>query len=136
MDEIAHARDSFHLEIEGISAGSFVRCWGLGARSEVIEVREGGSGRARRLRGATRFENIVLERGVVRDSELYEWFSSGERRDGAVVLLGPDGRETLRWSFERGWPCRWEGPALDATRPEVALELLEIVHEGLRCRRR
>jgi phage tail-like protein len=136
MGDTVHVTDSFHLEIEGISAGSFVRCSGLGARWETIEVREGGSGRARRLRGDTRFENIVLERGVVRDPELYDWFVSGRRRDGAIVLLGSDGREAFRWTFERGWPCRWEGPSLDATRAEVAIEILEIVHEGLRCERR
>ena len=69
----------------------------------------------------------------MRDPGLYDWFLRGERRDGAVVLLGHDGREVLRWAFARGWPCRWEGPAFDARRTEVALELLEIAHEGLQC---
>ena len=136
----AHGADGFHLEIEGISAARFVRCAGLAASRSVFEYAEGGSRAARKLPGDEVFSNIVLERGVARDRELFEWYAKGDRRDGAVVLLGADGREVLRWAFSRGWPCRWEGPPLDARRAEVALELLdaalellEITHEGLQC---
>jgi phage tail-like protein len=37
----------------------------------------------------------------------------------------------LRWNFVRGWPAKWEGPALNAKANEVAIETLEIAHEGL-----
>jgi phage tail-like protein len=133
MPPEAHSAASFHLEIDGISAGSFVRCRGLCASVEVVEVREGGSDQVRRLRGDAAWSSIVLERGVARGGELLQWFAEGRRRDGAVVLLSADGREVSRWAFVRGWPCRWEGPALDAHATAVALELLEISHEGLRC---
>ena len=133
MEREAHSADSFHLEIDGVSAGSFVRCSGLGARTEVLEFMEGGSEDVHRVRGDTTFSNIILERGVVRNRELYDWFTRGERRDGAVVLLSAEGREIVRWAFVRGWPCRWEGPILDAGRSAIALEFLEIAHEGLSC---
>lgn len=133
MSGTVQRADSFHLEIDGISAGSFVRCSGMGARTEVIHVREGGREQVSCLRGSVSYSPIVLERGVLRDPCLLEWFLRGERRDGAVVLLGADGREVFRWAFRGGWPCRWEGPALDARQPEIALERLEIAHEGLQC---
>jgi phage tail-like protein len=133
MPPLAHGVDTFLLEIDGISAGSFVRCSGLGARTEVVEVAEGGRDEPHVLRGNTVFSNIRLERGVVRDHALFDWYLRGERRNGAIVLLSEGGQEVLRWTFTRGWPCRWEGPALDARKSEVALELLEIAHEGLRC---
>jgi phage tail-like protein len=123
--------DSFHLELEGVSTGSFVSCSGLGARAGVFEYAEGGLGGVRKFRGETRFSSLLLERGVTRSRELYQWFERGDRRDGAVVLLSPAGKEVMRWSFQRGWPCRWQGPLLDARSAEVALELLEIAHEGL-----
>ena len=85
----------------------------------------------RLLRGAAASPHIVLERGVVADRELHEWFARGDRREGAIVLLAPGGKEAARWSFHRGWPCRWEGPALHAWSQAVALERLEIAHEGL-----
>ena len=131
MEPAGHAACRFFLEIEGISVGGFVSCSGLGARTEEIQYAEGGGEEVRSFRGQTFHSNLVLERGISRSSELYDWFSSGDRRDGAVVLLSPEGREVLRWNFSRGWPCRWEGPALDAWTGGVALERLEIAHEGL-----
>ncbi len=131
MSGCFHGTDRFYLEIEGVSTASFVRCLGLEARREVLEVAEGGRDRPRRVGGDLRFSTLVLQRGVTRGQELYRWFLEGDRRDGAVVLLGADGRESVRWRFSGAWPCRWEGPTLDAGRSEVALEELEIAHEGL-----
>jgi phage tail-like protein len=127
------AADSFHLEIGGISTASFTSCSGLESSVAVFEYVEGGANAPRKLRGAESFSNIVLERGVARDRELFDWYSRGDRRDGAVVLLDPAGREVVRWALTRAWPCRWTGPTLDASAAEVAIESVEIAHEGLRC---
>ena len=121
----------FHVEIAGISRASFVRCTGLSARRAVVAFREGGSETARKLRGPEDFSNLILEGGVTRDISLFEWYTRGDRREGSVILLGPAGEEVFRWNFSRAWPCRWEGPRLDAESGEVAIELLEITHEGL-----
>ncbi len=126
-----HGSGAFFLEVEGIAAASFARCEGLGASRAVFAYHEGGAPRPRLLAGDETFTPIVLERGLARDRELFEWFRRAERRDGAVVLLDPGGREVARWTFARGWPSRWEGPELDAGEAAVALERLEIVHEGL-----
>jgi phage tail-like protein len=125
-----HSAGDFHLEIDGISSAAFHSCSGLGATVDCLEYVEGGGG-LRYFRGDRRFDALVLERGVVRGSELWDWFVATDRRDGAVVLLGAGGREVLRWRFVRAWPRRWEGPKFDASRTEVALERLEIVHEGI-----
>jgi phage tail-like protein len=47
------------------------------------------------------------------------------------VLLGFQGAEKVRWNFFRGWPTKWDGPDLNAEGTEVAIELMEIVHEGI-----
>ena len=47
------------------------------------------------------------------------------------MLLDASGKERMRWTFTGGWPCRWVGPRLDARVAEVAVELVEIVHEGV-----
>jgi phage tail-like protein len=127
------AVDSFHIEIDGISRGGFVYCSGLEVTAGVLEYPEGGFGGMRRFREPLACSSIILERGVAWGRELYEWFLSGGRRDGAVVLLSRAGSELRRWRFRRGWPCRWAGPVLDATRSAVALESIEIIHEGLLC---
>ena len=125
--------DHFHLEIDGIATGSFVRCSNLGGSVGVFQYQEGGFDGVRQFQGARSFSPIVLERGVARDRALFEWFLKGDRRDGALLVLTSEGREAFRWTFFRAWPCRWEGPAFDASRARVALELLELAHEGVEC---
>jgi phage tail-like protein len=58
---------------------------------------------------------------------------SGEvqRKNGSIVLLDDTGAEQRRWNFREGWPTKWTGPSLNATGNEVAIETLEIAHEGL-----
>ena len=56
---------------------------------------------------------------------------AGERRDGAIILEDDDGTDVARWTFRDGWICKWEGPALNAKANEVAIETIEIAHEGL-----
>ena len=123
---------AFQVEIEGLGGASFSRASGLGARVEVVRVQEGGVPSPRLLPGEVLWEPLVLERGWIEDPRLWRWFQSREPRSGSVSLLAPDGSPRGRWSFERAWPSRWQGPSFDANRDEVALELLEIVHEGLR----
>ena len=127
----AHCADSFQLELEGVSRASFVTARGLGGSRRAFMYREGGAAAPRQFRGSFEFSNLILERGVTRDSSLFDWFRSGEPRSGAIVLLGGDGRELVRWTFARGWPCAWEGPGLDAAASTLAIERIEIRHEGI-----
>lgn len=129
---------NFHVEIEGVTVAGFTECSGLSSETEVIEYREGGDQRAgvRKIPGVTRYAPIVLKRGVTNNKELWNWrkaVTEGriERRNGAIVLLDPGGDEVARWTFREGWPAKWEGPAFNAKASEVAIETLEIVHEGL-----
>jgi phage tail-like protein len=54
-----------------------------------------------------------------------------KRRNGSIVLMDEAGNEVLRWNFRQGWPCKIEGPTLKASSSEVAIESIEIAHEGL-----
>lgn len=130
-EPLAVTAQSFHLEIDGISSASFSRCDGLHGRREVVAYREGGSAHPRYFPGPEAASSLVLERGITRDASLWDWYKRGDRRSGAVVLLGAGGDEIVRWRFEVAWPVAWEGPGLDACGRGVALERLEIVHEGL-----
>lgn len=103
----------------------------------MIEYRTGGDPlTVHKLSGLTKYANIVLKRGLTRDASLWNWRreivnGKPDRRNGSVVLLDETGQQVLRWNFVRGWPARWEGPALNARANEVAIETLEIAHEGL-----
>jgi phage tail-like protein len=127
----------FRVEIDGITRAVFSEVGGLGSETAVIEYREGGERTAvRKLPGLTRYPNIVLRRGITKDADLWNWRKTVvqgnvDRRNGSIVLLDDDGTEVVRWNFVNGWIAKWEGPALNAKANEVAIETIEIAHEGL-----
>jgi phage tail-like protein len=129
---------SFHflVEIDGIARAAFSEVVGLESETTVIEYRTGAEGAVRKLPGLTKFSNITLRRGITQDPELWNWRQSVvqgniDRRNGSIVLLDDQRNEVVRWNFVSGWPCKWQGPALNAKNNEVAIETLEISHEGL-----
>jgi phage tail-like protein len=127
---------NFVVEIEGIAVAGFSECSGLTAETEVIEYREGNEAAGvRKLAGLTKFAAITLKRGITKDRDLWNWYKNiingnTDRRNGSSVLLGNDRSPVARWNFTNGWPAKWEGPHLKAKGNEVAIETLEIEHEG------
>ena len=128
---------NFLVEIEGVTPdstsviGGFSEASGIGSRSEVIEYRVGSSRSSFKIPGRPRASNIVLRKGVTSGSELARWRAAIERgardvRSGSIVLLDAEMNEKTRWNFYDAWPCRYEGPALDAAGETVAVETLEL----------
>jgi len=136
---VTHAK-YFSVEIEGIQTAKFYKCDGLEIETYIYEVEEGGLNiNTHKFVGRTRFPNIVLEHGITDNSELFNWYkdtaladSTIERKNGSIVLYSVDGKEELkRWNFFRAFPCRWVGPSLGQDINGVAIERVEIAHEGL-----
>jgi phage tail-like protein len=133
-----YGRFNFLLEIDGIAAAGFSEVSGLSCEIDVIEYRE-GNGKTTTLRkipGLRKYTNITLKRGMTTDTSLWNWFKSvaegnAQRADGSILLLDLAGQPVLRWNFHNGWPRKWEGPTLNAKASDVAIETLEIAHEGL-----
>ena len=128
---------NFIVELDGIAIAGFSECSGLSAETAVIAYREGNEPmRARKLAGLTKFAAITLKRGITGNRDLWNWYKNvmngiTDRRNGSIVLLGDDRSPVARWNFTNGWPAKWEGPHLRAKSNEVAIETLEIEHEGL-----
>jgi phage tail-like protein len=129
---------NFLIEIDGVVKGGFSEASGLTTDTNVIEYREGAEqqGTTRKLPGLMKYNNIVLKRGWTKDKSLWAWRKKvidgkTQRNSGSIVLLDEARNEALRWNFREGWPSKWEGPALNAKTSEVAIETLEIAHEGL-----
>ena len=121
-----------------IAAGQFSDVTGLGAQLEVLPHPEGGrNDYVHQLPVRHSYTKIVLGRGVVRDPGLFFWYqagmkqSIGARRDGAIILLTPNGVPAVGWIFRGGLACGWKGHELNAANSAVAVESLEIAHEGL-----
>lgn len=128
---------NFLVEIDGISRAGFQECSGLDSAQQPIDYREGNDSlTTHKLPGLLAFSNIVLKRGFTDDSELWDWRKKAadgkvERKNGSVVMLDDAGEEVLRWNFVEGWPTRWIGPSFSSTGNAVAIESLEIAHEGI-----
>jgi phage tail-like protein len=133
---------NFEVVIQGISddgkavKGAFSEVTGLDMEITPIDYRTGPEDIVvRKLPGLKKFPNIVLKRGIIGDPALWNWILLGangqtDRKQGSVILLNENHEEVMRWNFQRAWPSKYTGPQLGATKSEVALESLELAHEG------
>ncbi len=128
---------NFLVEIEGLLVGGFSEVSGLESAIEVEEYREGGlNSRVHRLPGPESFPNLVLSRGLTGVDALWSWYDRIrrgiiERRNGTIMLLDRQGRPAVWWDFRGAYPVRWVGPGLNAGASEVAVERVELAHQGL-----
>jgi phage tail-like protein len=125
-----------------VAEGGFQEVTGLGAELEVQAYPEGGANDAvRQLPVRHSWGRITLKRGLVRDQALWKWYqagltqSLGARRSGSIILLTMDGQPSCTWAFRGGLAVKWNGPTFNAMQAEVAVESLEIAHEGLSLER-
>ena len=105
---------------------------------EVIEYREGGDrvNSARKLPGLAKYPNVTLKRGITGRTDLFEWWKlvrdgQVQRRNVTITLLDEQRQAVLRWHLRDAFPVKIEGPSLNASGNEVAIETLELAHEGL-----
>jgi len=130
---------NFKVEIDGLIVAGFKECSGIEISQDAGDYREGTDKTLvmRRLPGLITSQNITLKRGVIDSDVLWSWqqtVASGnvERKNVTVSLYDDAQREVaVEWVFQNCWPTKWTGPSLDAQTNEVAIEALEIAHEGL-----
>jgi phage tail-like protein len=112
---------------------------GLAIHIEPIEYREGSSpdNNSIKIPGQAKFPNIVLKRGITKgDTEFYQWINTirmgtVERRDILISLLDESHTPVMTWKVHNAWPVKIESGPLNAKGNEVAMETIELVHEGL-----
>ena len=112
---------------------------GLNIYIDQTEVQEGGKNDGPWKRpGPARFENLVLRRGISHSMKMFEWINNAvqgnvQRMSGKISLMQRNHiGAVMEWTFNNGWPCRYEGPKLASdTSDELAIETIEIAHEGL-----
>jgi phage tail-like protein len=127
---------NFLVEIDGITRAAFHEVSGFDSTIDVIEHREGGENTTvRKLPGLTKYSNIVLKWGLTDDRDLYDWHRQAvegqiQRKNGSILLLDRRGEEKIRWNFFNAWPSKWDGPDFNAEGNDVAIETLELAHEG------
>ena len=130
----------FHFIVEwGGTRLGFTEIAGLDIEIQPIEYREGASPEyhVQKMPGIPKYANIVMKRGILAsDNEFFEWLNTSrlntvERRDLTISLLNEDHEPVMTWKAKNAFPVKIQGPVLKSTGNEVAIEVLEVAHEGL-----
>ena len=127
----------FRVTLDDMAPAGFSDCGGLQVETEVHEYAEGGRNtNMLRFPTRTKHASLTLKRGIV-DPALWAWHDDVvqgriRRRNGTVAVHDPSGdRVVAEWQFRDAFPCKWVGPELAAGQSAVAVETLELCHQGL-----
>lgn len=130
----------FHFQVEwGGSNISFSEVTGLEVETEIIEYNHGAHPEYHSIKmpGRQKFSNITLKRGTFKaDNQFYDWWKTKalntiDRRDMTISLLNESHEPVVVWKVKNAWPTKVQSTDLKADGNEVAVETLEIAHEGL-----
>ena len=130
----------FHYQVDwgGVKI-SFTEVTGMDQQVEVIEYRHSDSKDFSKIKmpGMRKFSNITLKRGKFEgDFDYNNWLDSiandrtGQRRDVVVRLMNEKHEPVAVWKAARCFPVKVTAPDLKSDANEVAIESMEIVHEG------
>lgn len=127
----------FRVEIEGLQQAGFSEVSGFDASFDVVQYREGNEViTPRKLPGLARYGNISLKWGATESMELYEWVQECvegtiERKTVTIIAIDEAGDDVATWQVIEAWPVRYTAPNFNGSGAEVAIELLELAHEGM-----
>lgn len=128
----------FSVSWDGSQNMEFAEVSGLTMEVQTIEYRHGlqKDPVPMQMPGLKKFNNITLKRGVVKgDNAFFEWISTValntvEWRDVTISMLDESHAPVVSWKVARAFPVKVEGPGLKASGNEVAIESIELAHEG------
>ena len=130
----------FHFQVEwGGTKIGFTEVSGLDVETEVVEYRHGASPEYSKVKmpGMQKYSNLTMKRGTfATDNEYFTWWNTVklntiERRDITISLLNEEHEPVITWKVKNAWPTKVQSTDLKADGNEVAIESMEIVHEGL-----
>jgi phage tail-like protein len=131
----------FTVTFEDLPPCGFSDCAGLQSETEVQEYAEGGlHTHTWRLPGRSKQTNVTLKRGLV-NKVLWDWYDAVrvgrfKARNASILVHDPSGsNDLLEFHLVDAFPVKWLGPELAAGQNTLAIETLELAHQGLMRRR-
>lgn len=128
----------FTVTFDDLPPGGFSDCTGLSLETEMLEYAEGGlNSHTWRFAGRTKQANVSLKRGIV-SRVLWDWhqaIANGDfrSRNCAIRVQDPSGSDdVLEFALADAFPVKWIGPELSAGGNTLAIETLELAHQGLK----
>jgi phage tail-like protein len=132
-----HLVSNFRVAIDSIPSATFSEILGLDVSFDIVDYRTGigPQNSAEKLSGLARYQNITLKRGLTQNVDLWNWVKNilngvPDKRSMTIVLQDAQHNDVVTWSVLNAWPCRWAGPVLNAGSSDIAIESVEICHEG------
>ncbi len=133
----------FYFSVDITDVGDdlpFQEVSGLDTESQPIEYRAGNSKvwSTIKMPGMVKTGNVTLKKGVfVKDNKFWDWYeqiklNTIKRQTVTIKLLDEGGNPTMVWTLANAWPTKITGTDLKSDGNEVAVETLEIAHEGLK----
>jgi phage tail-like protein len=131
----------FTVVFDDLPPGGFTDCSGLQSETEVQEYAEGGlNSHTWRLPGRSKQSNVTFKRGVV-NRVLWDWYTAiangdFKARSCTILVHDPSGTDdVIEFQLVDAFPAKWIGPELSAGQSNLALETLEVAHQGLMRKR-
>jgi phage tail-like protein len=130
----------FHFQVKWDSnVMSFQEVSGLDVEAQPIEYRAGDNPvfSVVKMPGIKKFGNVTMKKGVFKaDNKFWDWFNqikmnTIKRVPVTISLLDEGGNPTMVWTLTNAWPTKITGTDLKAEGNEVAVETIEIAHEGM-----
>jgi phage tail-like protein len=128
----------FKIECSGVIEAAFSEVSGLSLEVETEDYVEGGVNNfVHKLPKGAKTQNLVLKRGLTDKESLWNWGMKSidakfEKKNITIFLQDAQGQNTSwSWFVQNAYPVKWSGPDLKASSAEIALETLELAHEGI-----
>jgi phage tail-like protein len=132
----------FYFEVDITDVGTklpFQEVSGLDTETQIIEYRAGNSPTFSTIKmpGIAKVGNVTLKKGIfAKDNKFFDWqknikMNTIKRATVTIKLLDESGAPTMTWTLANAWPTKITGTDLKADGNEVAVESIEIAHEGL-----
>jgi phage tail-like protein len=133
----AYTNCRFYVKIDELTQAVFTEVSGLQVETMVQDYEEGGNnGFVHRMPGRTKVSNLTLKRGITKSNEFFKWYAqiatgTINRRNLSVIMYDTAGNELVRWNFIKAYPVKWVGPQFSADGKTMAIETLELAHDGI-----
>ena len=137
MPTDAHVNCRFYIEIGKSTEAVFTEMSGFSVETEVTEYPEGGlNGHVHRLPGRMKIGTITLKHGLISSNKLFKWCRDVlegkiERKNMTISMCDSKGDVVVSWDFAAAYPVKWSSPQFSADGKNVAVETLELAHDGL-----
>ncbi len=129
----------FKVDIGDQKDVPFQEISGLDTETQSIEYRAGNSKEFSTVKmpGIKKTGNVTLKKGIfAKDNKFWDWYNqiklnTIKRVTVTIQLCDEAGSPTMVWTLANAWPTKITGTDMKSDGNEVAVETLEVAHEGL-----